>query len=197
MSFTSSLPSLFSSQRIEPELKNKPYYKLNIYIEDLELKEKYKEQEKKNILSMTDYLSDEGVCYFDAGIDLYAPESKEVKGKKTEKIDHKVKCSMNKVETDGSERPVCYYLYPRSSTGAKTPLRLGNSVGIIDTGYRGNIIAIFDNITEKKYNVEKNDRLVQICAPNIEYPLKLNIVESLEELGITERGEGGLGSSGR
>ena len=197
MSFTSSLPSLFSSQRIEPELKNKPYYKLNIYIEDLELKEKYKEQEKKNILSMTDYLSDEGVCYFDAGIDLYAPESKEVKGKKTEKIDHKVKCSMNKVETDGSERPVCYYLYPRSSTGSKTRLRMANSVGIIDSGYRGNIIAMFDNIGNEDYKVMEGDRLVQICAPNIEYPLKLRIVNKLEDLGLTERGAGGFGSTGR
>ena len=197
MSFTSSLPSLFSSQRIEPELKNKPYYKLNIYIEDLELKEKYKEQEKKNILSMTDYLSDEGVCYFYAGIDLYAPESKEVKGKKTEKIDHKVKCSMNKVETDGSERPVCYYLYPRSSTGSKTRLRMANSVGIIDSGYRGNIIAMFDNIGNEDYKVMEGDRLVQICAPNIEYPLKLRIVNKLEDLGLTERGAGGFGSTGR
>ena len=104
---------------------------------------------------------------------------------------------MNRVNPDGTKSPVCYYLYPRSSTGAKTPLRLSNSVGIIDTGYRGNIIAIFDNLTINDYNVSEGDRLVQICAPNIEYPLKLNIVSKLESLGITERGEGGLGSTGK
>ena len=38
-----------------------------------------------------------------------------------------------------------YYLYPRSSI-VKTGLRLANSVGIIDAGYRGEIIAVVDNI---------------------------------------------------
>ena len=38
--------------------------------------------------------------------------------------------------------PTAFYLYPRSSTGAKTPIRLSNSVGIIDAGYRGPLTAI-------------------------------------------------------
>ena len=104
---------------------------------------------------------------------------------------------MHKVNDNGSEDPVCYYLYPRSSTGSKTRLRMANSVGIIDSGYRGNIIAMFDNIGNEDYKVMEGDRLVQICAPNIEYPLKLRIVNKLEDLGLTERGAGGFGSTGR
>ena len=51
-------------------------------------------------------------------------------------------------------KPTAYYLYPRSSMGSKTPLRLSNSVGIIDAGYRGNIIGVVDNISDREnYNI--------------------------------------------
>ena len=107
--------------------------------------------------------------------------------------------------------PTAFYLYPRSSTGAKTSLRLSNSVGIIDSGYRGNIIALFDHrggyLDDKKessiytdlhvQHVEKNDRLVQICAPNILYPIYPMLVDDESELGFTERGSNGFGSTGR
>ena len=50
------------------------------------------------------------------------------------------------------EKNVSYYLYPRSSI-IKTPLRMSNSVGIIDAGYRGNIIGCVDNIGDIPYTV--------------------------------------------
>lgn len=175
----------------------KKHYVLNMYIQNSELKEKYKAQEIKNNKVINNYLESEQFVYFDAGIDLYNPKTKLAKGKQREKINHEIICSMNKVNKDGSQHPVCYYLYPRSSTGSKTTLRLSNSVGIIDSGYRGNIIAMFDNIHPEDQTIIVGDRLVQICAPNIEYPLKLNIVDNLECLGYTERGDGGFGSTGR
>jgi dUTP pyrophosphatase len=92
---------------------------------------------------------------------------------------------------------VGYYLYPRSSTGTKTPLRLANSVGIIDSGYRGNIISVFDNWKNSTYVVEKYNRLVQICPPDLSYPMSVTMVENDDTLGRTERGEGGFGSTGR
>ena len=99
-----------------------------------------------------------------------------------------------------------FYMYPRSSL-SKTQLRLANSVGIIDSGYRGHIMGMFDvvNVCENEENedrdadyfVEKFDRLVQICAPSL-VPIFVEIVETLEELGEkTERGEGGFGSTGK
>lgn len=180
--------------------KDKPYYVLNIYVEDEKLKEVYKTKvEEKNKLMIEDYLSETNKeqTYFDAGIDLYVPEDMTVNKSSTEKVNHLIRCSMYKVDSRKSYSPVCYYLYPRSSTGSKTPLRLANSVGIIDSGYRGNIIAVFDNISQDAYKIEKIDRLTQICAPNIEYPIKVNIVDTLECLGKTERGSKGFGSSGK
>ena len=104
---------------------------------------------------------------------------------------------MEFINEKNESSPVGYYLYLRSSTGTKTPLRLANSVGIIDSGYRGNIIAAFDNKNVDNYNVIEGDRLVQICPPNLSYPLIINIVENEENLGITNRGDGGFGSTGR
>ena len=98
--------------------------------------------------------------------------------------------------TTASTSAVGYYLYPRSSTGTKTPLRLANSVGIIDSGYRGHIIAVFDNWKEENYCIEPYQRMVQLCPPNLTYPVYVQMVDSEEELGFTRRGAGGFGSTG-
>jgi dUTP pyrophosphatase len=90
--------------------------------------------------------------------------------------------------------PVGYFLYPRSSTGTKTPLRLANSIGLIDAGYRGNYIAAFDNIRAPDFKVERGQQLVQICPPNVTYPLRVELVSELDE---TVRGAGGFGSTGK
>ena len=88
--------------------------------------------------------------------------------------------------------PTAFYMYPRSSL-SKTPLRLANSVGIIDAGYRGELMAVLDNRkTDGSYAVGKGQRLMQICMPNLE-PFQVQLVDSLDE---TERGEGGFGSTG-
>lgn len=85
-----------------------------------------------------------------------------------------------------------YMVFPRSSMGAKTPLRLGNSIGLIDKDYRGNIMVILDNLSEEDYVVEEGTRLAQIVSFNGE-PFGFDLVEELNE---TERGSGGLGSTG-
>ena len=76
---------------------------------------------------------------------------------------------------------------------SRTPLRLANSVGIIDAGYRGEICAIIDNIKDEPYSIECGTRLFQICSPTLE-PIEYDIVNSLSE---TTRGVGGFGSTGR
>jgi dUTP pyrophosphatase len=123
----------------------------------------------------------------DSGVDLYVPETTELHG--TTFLSHKVHCRMTRGQVD-----VGYYLYPRSSM-AKTAARLANSVGIIDAGYRGEIIAALDTIVDG-YQIEKHQRITQICAPTLE-PFELVLVDRLEELGITARGAGGFGSTGR
>jgi dUTP pyrophosphatase len=90
-------------------------------------------------------------------------------------------------------------MHPRSSV-SKTKLRLANATGIIDSGYRGHLMGMFDLINlfgNEEYAVEKYDRLLQICAPGL-VPIVVEIVNTFEELGSqTERGSGGFGSTGR
>lgn len=129
--------------------------------------------------------------YFDAGFNLICPVEIDIEGFGLAKIDLGVKGAM----TFAGVANVGYFLYPRSSTGTKTPLRLANSVGVIDAGYRGNYIAAFDNIRAVGFKVEKGQKLVQICAPNITYPLRVEIVSDLDL--DTVRGEGGFGSTGK
>lgn len=118
----------------------------------------------------------------DSGYDLFMPSNITIPGHGTVMIDLGVRCEYN-----GSSG---YYLYPRSSI-SKTPLRLANSVGIIDNGYRGTLKVVVDNISDEPVRVKRGDRLFQLCLP------------SLESFGVvfgpvnrsTERGEGGFGST--
>lgn len=84
-------------------------------------------------------------------------------------------------------------IFPRSSTGAKTPLRLSNSVGIIDSGYRGDLGVLFDNTSENDYEINAGDRIAQLMVMPT-YKFKAKVVNELE---TTDRGEGGFGSSGK
>jgi dUTP pyrophosphatase len=88
-----------------------------------------------------------------------------------------------------------YYVYPRSSI-SKTPLMLANHVGIIDSGYRGNLMAAVRKLpsAQSEYVVEKHTRLFQICHPSL-CPIFVVLVPE-SELNSSERGEGGFGSTG-
>jgi dUTP pyrophosphatase len=124
----------------------------------------------------------------DAGLDIFCPDDIIIPAKSLGKINLGISCeALQNDRIDG----VSYYMYPRSSI-IKTPLRLANSVGIIDKGYRGNLIGCFDNISDEDYLVEKGTRLLQLCASNLE-PITFNLVE---ELSTTSRGTGGYGSTG-
>jgi len=189
--------SSINSSNIIIDSSNKIYYQLNIYFplgNTSDLYTKYYDAIQKQNKMVNDYLNDNNL-YFDAGFDLFCPTEINIKGLTTEKVNHFVQCSMDRVD-NGKLIPVSYYLYPRSSTGTKTPLRLANSVGIIDSGYRGNIIAVFDNWKTDDYVIDKGNRIVQICPPDISYPLAINVVSKLEDLGSSQRGTSGFGSTG-
>lgn len=132
------------------------------------------------------------------GFDLYQPAEVVVGPGLAHVLDQQVQCHMlwRPAGAGAVEHLVSYYLYPRSSTGLNTPLRLSNSVGIIDAGYRGSIKALFDNFSAD-FTVQKQQRLVQVCPPNLTYPLLVEVVEDVLVLGLTARGIGGLGSTGR
>lgn len=113
-----------------------------------------------------------------------------------------------------AEPPEGYYLeiVPRSSTGLKTNLRQPNSIGVIDSDYRGEVKAMYESkIEERKVahsgtvfsapvykcvgtatSIKAGDRIAQMILRK-KYDADLVQVEELSE---TERGTGGFGSTG-
>jgi deoxyuridine 5'-triphosphate nucleotidohydrolase len=87
-----------------------------------------------------------------------------------------------------------YWLLPRSSL-SKTPLMQSNHIGLIDMGYRGEIMAPLRNLSETSYTIEPQTRLFQLCHPHA-YPIHVVMVDNVKDLSLTERGEGGFGSTG-
>lgn len=104
------------------------------------------------------------------------------------------------------DRPTCYkyhtgisveippgyvgYIFPRSSV-AKKGAWMSNSVGVIDSDFRGEISACFYNFGNAPYKA--GDRVAQLIimpVPDIEW-------EEADDLSETERGEGSYGSTGR
>ena len=98
-------------------------------------------------------------------------------------------------EMQYNSEPSAFCLYPRSSI-AKTPLMLANHVGVIDSGYRGNIKGAFRNLdANSEYVVEKHTRLLQICHPSL-CPIRVELCDS-QSISDTSRGTGGFGSTGK
>ena len=119
----------------------------------------------------------------DAGLDLYVIENQTFLPGETGKIKLGISCESE----DGS----AYFLFPRSSI-SKTPLRMSNSIGLIDGGYRGEIMAVCDNIKDTEFSIKKGDRLFQLVSPDLSN-IEFKIVEKLSD---SSRGEGGFGSTG-
>ena len=120
----------------------------------------------------------------DAGIDLFIVEKQTIKSGETSLIHLGIACE------NIEQKP--YLLMARSSI-SKTPLRLCNSIGLIDAGYRGEIMAAVDNIKDVSYTVDVGDRLFQLVAmdgSSISFSL-------VGELSSSDRGEGGFGSTGK
>ena len=84
-------------------------------------------------------------------------------------------------------------LAPRSSAGIKKDLILQNTIGVLDSDYRGECFLFVKNIGTETVTIEHNERIAQ--AVILPYPtVNFNVVEELDE---TERGEGGFGSTGK
>jgi deoxyuridine 5'-triphosphate nucleotidohydrolase len=126
-----------------------------------------------------------------AGVDLYTVERWNSTGEPVKLLDLGTRARMVRVDSDGSEHEVHYYVYPRSSI-FKSGIMLGNSTGIIDRTYRGNLKGVAVPLMNGP-KVEAGTRIVQICAPGLQNIKEIKIVNHLPE---TSRGEGGFGSTG-
>lgn len=83
-------------------------------------------------------------------------------------------------------------LLPRSGAGAKHGLALNNTCGVIDADYRGEWKAALRVHNADKFEWRAGDRILQFIIVPVVTPV-LQIVDSLDE---TNRGEGGFGSTG-
>lgn len=139
--------------------------------------------------------------YPNSGFDIFVPEMVGFQEEFTTKmVDSRIKGEMLFFDATNPSYPItpsAYYMYPRSSI-SKTPLMLANSVGIIDSGYRGWLIGALKCMkiptNDQLYVVDKHSRLLQICHSSL-CPVFVVMVNE-NELSDTSRGMGGFGSTG-
>ena len=129
----------------------------------------------------------------DLGFDLYIPEDITVPAKGIVMIDHMVQTELaNVMDFKDGYTNKHYFLVPRSSI-YKKGLILMNSIGVIDKGYRGNLMAVVHNVTDEDVLLKRGERLFQLIYLS-SWPIdEVYITNRLSE---TERGERGLGSTG-
>lgn len=84
-------------------------------------------------------------------------------------------------------------VFSRSGHGFKNDIRLANCVGVIDSDYRGELKVKLTNDTMNDYVVAPFERIAQAMI----LPVKQFEILEVEELTETERGNGGLGSTGK
>ena len=128
----------------------------------------------------------------DAGMDLPFPIQTIVQSEETALIPLGISAEMRHHSDTYTSKPISYFIVPRSSI-YKTPLRMSNSIGVIDSGYRGELMVPLDNNTDDDYMISPGERLFQIILPNLE-EFEIQIVHELSD---SKRGKGGFGSTGK
>ena len=118
----------------------------------------------------------------DAGLDLYATETKVVPARGSAVFDTGLHIELPK----GTAGMV------KSKSGLNVKHNL-TSEGVVDVGYVGSICVKLYNHGDKDYTVSRGDKISQLVIVPILTPT-LELVDSLEE---TERGTGGFGSTGK
>jgi dUTP pyrophosphatase len=134
----------------------------------------------------------------DSGFDLHALEETYVKAGETKLI----KTGLSFSVSEGYELQI----RPRSGMSLKTPLRVANAPGTVDSSFVGEVCVIMSNLgyhdredglfgiqLGNSFQIKKGDRIAQgVICPVIR--AEFEVVEELEE---TSRGSGGFGSTGK
>lgn len=118
----------------------------------------------------------------DAGLDIYARETKRVPARGNACFDTGVHIELPPNTTG--------FLKSKSGLNVKHDI---TSEGVIDVGYTGSIVVKLYNNGDKDYIVREGDKISQLVILPIVTP-EIEVVNELED---TDRGEGGFGSSGR
>ncbi len=85
------------------------------------------------------------------------------------------------------------FVFPRSGIAVKHGIGLLNSVGVIDSDYRGEIMVGVINQVKEAYTIQPGERIAQMVI----MPVSMMPVEEVTELDDTDRGTGGFGSTGK
>lgn len=85
------------------------------------------------------------------------------------------------------------FIFGRSGLGIKHGITLSNSVGVIDSDYRGEICVGLCNLGNEPYEINHGERIAQMVIMRVETPAPI-LVEALAD---TRRGAGGFGSTGK
>ncbi|NPV25981.1 MAG: dUTP diphosphatase [Firmicutes bacterium] len=83
-------------------------------------------------------------------------------------------------------------IFSRSGHGRHHGVKLGNSVGVLDSDYIGEVQVVLENGGEEDFTVKPGDRIAQIVFMPV-FSAQLLVVDELNQ---TERGAGGFGSTG-
>jgi dUTP pyrophosphatase len=84
------------------------------------------------------------------------------------------------------------FLFARSGLGIKHGITMANSVGVIDSDYRGEIRMGLINLSDETYTIDPGDRVAQLVIMPV---ARVEFVQGI--IGGTDRGSGGFGSTGR
>lgn len=123
-----------------------------------------------------------------AGLDLYACIDEPITLNKGDKVVVPTGIAL------GLDDPhYAAFIHSRSGLAIKHGLALLNSVGVIDSDYRGEVCVGIIKLTEEPYTIQPFERIAQMVIKPVELP---EIVE-VQDLDDTDRGAGGFGSTGR
>lgn len=125
-----------------------------------------------------------------AGMDLKANIEKPITINSLERV--LIPTGLHIALPDGTEAQV----RPRSGLAAKHGISVLNAPGTIDADYRGEIKVILVNLSNTPFVINPGERIAQLVIAKYEQ-LAWDPVESLDDLGKTDRGQGGFGSTGK
>ena len=85
------------------------------------------------------------------------------------------------------------FIYPRSGLGHKYGIVLGNSVGVIDSDYQGELQVSLFNRSQTPYTIQPGERIAQLVIQ----PIQQVSLEEVDEFSLSARGAGGFGHTGK
>lgn len=92
-----------------------------------------------------------------------------------------------------SDKNTVALIYARSGLAVKHGIGLANSVGVVDSDYRGEIFCPIINLSDKEFTLKPLERMAQLIIA----PVHIMDIEVVDELDSTLRGSGGFGHTGR